>query len=1489
MPYDYLSINEQDLTYGIVSASYFTPDLQSLYEQKISDSEQFFGDNEDDIIELSLYNSNQEPISFNRIVPKVTYSVVEGNYKDINGQLQSYSVKNPFTNYALNFNQLLLHTQFDLKINELNPGLYYTLYNPIRNVAGNTNYRLFIKEISPSRTELRLSFAFNTNANEASRLNAIKISSFADKKLVFLQIIDELLSIIDNNPIEKSFAEQSINFNYFKYAQLLGFKTTADLQEFISSVNVGFNKIINTSFDSVVTENIQFIGVADQIKNFVYTYNQTEFTNQEILDTFKIIVAKVSQDAILQKTTLINADLVETVNLFTTIIFDSWLNPQVLQLLTDYREKYFSFYKNALNFDNGNLIKILTHTSYVNPIDGRTNVQVKLDSPLPLQYSLKDTCWISNISLSPIYFKVNLYNAPLSRKVYLNSVNFTVDVPSINPSNDKLSNYNENTLFSAQSRLKQKINDLLINYTDFSNFINFSSAELRSKIAKNKILKYNSLESSKNSIKNKTYKLSLTASSQLNLSVSASYSNEYNTILQEQINLLDTFDDYESYLFYNTSSVDTNISSAVDYDSSNYNSLFYQLPEYIKTSSDYEDYIKFTAMVGHFFDNILVYVKKFPKTYPLGYKDTDSYPKNYIEELLNSFGWNITNVKFNKSGVNQLFFNNTETTGSLSSSYFDYAKSIFNRIGNNLNYIYKTKGTSTSFDLIRSIFGINADLINVVEYVTPDVLVNRNIYYDFDSTIYTLKYEDDQYVKFNFKNQDYQLILTSQWTSGSTSISGTTQITRSYIEEFTGISTIEGSFRIQNYSKYNPNDKIPLIKKLRNNKIDWQIYLLKTIQEQSAKLIFDLHPFESNSTSSIKTIEMPYLNGNFYTFMVKREPDPNLIYDSNLLSVNSNAFTQSLTSSVVNKYLPNIYTLTTNQYYGSQLNFTDTQNKTILFSQNKYFSSGSYYLGNFSSSIQFEGNLDKIKIQKLPLSDKDFQEHSYNISSISIPEKDLVYSNLYYLWSFDTPVNLYSSTGYSIVDNQNSYYDTKFYAYNFGRLTKQRGYPHCDTISYDKFPYQFEKVDIKQALNSNNYGPNYNANANIIKITQNVDSNLVPYNYSTYSDDILGSDSNLIGYYISPYRFLNEKIVDFLGKEGISDIIGDPKYLNQQNYPELVSRQKEFSELGVKYVYPQESYSTYKFYIDFSIFDFVTKLIPTRSTFKKGLLIEPSILERKKFNYKDIVVDATVPQFSSSLIQFDLKPIFRNHLNNTNYTSSNVLINIKNINDIVNDYDTYNFSTLEIKDKVDDRDFIYCKFGKYINIDDNGFNIRNVIKFPTIENYQITNNNGQIVTFSSSYDIIQTIGSGSGLPINQITGSVSLTNYYYGINNGGYSSRHLSKFKRIGTRDRKQIIQCLNYNSNDIKTPLNNTIIYSTYVKGQNTSLTTVNRKGLPNGSSPIISIPGFLSVDIESDNFPKYGTLTGSIQYPNSIFVQQPLTCSTCTSASLNNYIMNL
>ena len=1479
MPYNYLTINESGLSSGLVSASYFDVELQSLYEQQYSTNELFFGDSDDDLVEFSLYNSVQEPLTFDRIVPSVTYSIVQGDYLDINGQPKNYRVLNPNTNITRFRDNILLHPQFDLKFNQVTPGLYYLLYNPIRNVAGSPTNKLVIKEISPSRTELRLSFAFNKDSSASNALSAIKITSFADKKYLFLQLEDNLIKIINNNPISTNFSKEKQSANLIKICQNLGFKNEADLTQFIIDSYTGFDRVLvlnrTDNSDVLSYQSVKFAGIAQQLKNFIYQYNNTEFSSEEIQLAFKTIVTKVSQDRIVQKTSLNPIDLQDALNLFIQVIYTNWLQPQVDELLLNYNERFFGLYKNALNFDNGNLIKILSHTSYFNVVDGVDNVQVKLDSPLPTEYNVKSTCWISNISIAPLYFKVNIYADSVSRKVYLNGVNFSVQVPKISPSNDTFADLDKNTLFYAKTTLKEKINDLLIDYNSFDNFINYSSAELRTKIAKNKIIQYNNYDVSKQQI-SKQADISNTA-------ISSSLSEKYNSLTQNQVDLLHTFDEYESYLFFYTSSIDEKIQDGVAYDRDNYDSLLNQLPEYLKNDPQSEDYIKFTSMVGHFFDNILVYIKKFPRAYPINYNDNNDYPKNYIEELLNSFNWNIDNTKFEKSDIRQLLFNNAEYTGSLSSSYFDYAKSILNRFANNMSGMYKTKGTATSYELIRSIFGVSSELIQPVEYGSSDVLVNRQVFYDFDDIVYMSKFTNNEYITFNYTGSEFELQPNGATYSGSTA-SG---ITQSYREVFTGLSALECSFRFKS-NNYNYLDRIPLIKKYRNNNVDWEIYIKKSIQKISGQLIFNFQP-QGTDSNSIVLQELPLLNGDVYTILLTREIAPGA-FDTPQTTINYSPLTQSITSSAANKYAPYVYTLAINQYYGSQLNFTAKKNSTILYDHNQYFSSGSYHVGNFSSSVKFVGNIDKIKVYLDPVSIDNFNEHSYNINSFAIDDKEREYQNAIYVWSFDTPISLYSSSSIKLIPNQNIYYSNNFYAVNFPAQIETLGYPICKPMEVTKFPYQFEKLSLKQAINSNKFGPNYRNNSKINKIDLILDTNLVPSEQSAYTEDVIGADSNLVGYYITPYQYLNTKIEDFLGKEGITDVIGNPAYLTSQSYPELKTLQREFAKLNEKYIYPQEFLSTYKFYIDFSIFDFIKKLTPQRATLKRGILLEPSIFERVKFNYRNVDVTALDPDnplaSSSSLITFNNYATFTSSLINTNDTSSYGVVSLIETNDIDTDNDQYNYSMFEINPSYDVRDFVYSKYGKDIGVDKDGPYIKDITKINKNDYYLMTNNRPpSVVGFTSSYFAVQTIGSGS------ITGSSVYKDLYKGDMDSGYSKRHLSKFVFAGSRNRYRAVSGSIYRiSNGVKLDKSKgQLTYYSFTKGKNDYTRTVNRSGLPNGSSPIITIPGYLSLQVTSSTFTKYGTLTGSIGSPQSIFVQLPLTASVETSSSLNTYIMNL
>lgn len=391
---------------------------------------------------------------------------------------------------------------------------------------------------------------------------------------------------------------------------------------------------------------------------------------------------------------------------------------------------------------------------------------------------------------------------------------------------------------------------------------------------------------------------------------------------------------------------------------------------------------------------------------------------------------------------------------------------------------------------------------------------------------------------------------------------------------------------------------------------------------------------------------------------------------------------------------------------------------------------------------------------------------------------------------------------------------------------------------------------------------------------------MTPYDYSTKIQDNLGDDSIVSGFYITPYNYLNSKIENFLGLDGIADIIGEPANLNKQNYEGLSLLQRQFGEINEKYIYPQEFYSTYKFYIDFSIFDIVKNLKPTRSNLLTGLLLEPSLFERKKFNYKDVSFK-TNREFN---ISFDNKATFTSSLISTRFSSSFAIVTSSKENDITSDRNTYNYSRFEIKDVIDDRDFIYSKYGKYVNVNSNGYNVRDIVKIEKKDYYQVLDNNGELVTFTSSYNQIQTIGSGS------VTGSSYLKNYYRGELNSGYSSRHLSKFSFVGSRTKYQAVSSSKSELiNGLKINTDGLVTYYTYVKGRNDKNTTVNRGGLTNNSDPVITIPGFLSLNILTNNFPVYGDTTGSIGNPDSLFVQLPLTASLQTSASLEKYIMNL
>src|ERR1035437_3760164 len=358
-----------------------------------------------------------------------------------------------------------------------------------------------------------------------------------------------------------------------------------------------------------------------------------------------------------------------------------------------HQKKYFSFFKNVLNFGNNKFFPILTHDY----LDERVNITdpltliVKLGSELPSDISSKDECWVSNFGMNPFVFTTILQN-PIKYKTY------TIGPPDFGTPTQFINKQNVNKLYSSQdlSLTNQTNNDITINrnmsklstdFSNFNNFIVFSSATARINIFKNKSISFYNLSSSLSSIEEK-YINSISSSIPYPY-----FKNETDLVQSQMDDIINSFDAYESYLFdsgnyiyiprslsfINLSFVTDYDDSALTYDKNNRDSLINNVPEYIITDSNNQDYITFLAMIGHHFDNIYTYISALPIEKHISNNAISGLPLQTLKELLYSFGWNVDDI-INSFNIDDVYLNSLYSSTYNALSAQDRLKIIWNRI-----------------------------------------------------------------------------------------------------------------------------------------------------------------------------------------------------------------------------------------------------------------------------------------------------------------------------------------------------------------------------------------------------------------------------------------------------------------------------------------------------------------------------------------------------------------------------------------------------------------------------------------------------------------------------------------------------------------------------------------------------------------------------------------------------------------------------------------
>jgi len=410
----------------------------------------------------------------------------------------------------------------------------------------------------------------------------------------------------------------------------------------------------------------------------------------------------------------------------------------------------------------------------------QASVLIKLYEPLPSNVQLKDTFWLVNKLAEPQTYNITV-EVPVitpTSSFSLRGPNYDIDINRQIGQTTDLLNYNSLfglatgslTTSSSYSRLRsllqEKSIDINVDYSNFKNFINYSSATER--------------------INNFVYKLELIELEQKNYITSSLVTTGSGIVSRSLVNNLDTinniinkFDEYEYYLYYSnddtawpkydvntpvklkvpysvTSSQAINwlgsstlpssgsgylsiLYSASIYDIENPNHLLNTLPQYIKDDYENSPAFLFTSMLGQHFDNLYVYYKDVTSRYQADNSNDRGISKDLVADTLRSFGINLytnTNISndfyYSLLGIGpngdlrpEYFPTGSEISQSIVSyptsslggtSIQDINTEIYKRLYHNLPYLLKTKGTERGLRALIACYGIPETLLRINEY-----------------------------------------------------------------------------------------------------------------------------------------------------------------------------------------------------------------------------------------------------------------------------------------------------------------------------------------------------------------------------------------------------------------------------------------------------------------------------------------------------------------------------------------------------------------------------------------------------------------------------------------------------------------------------------------------------------------------------------------------------------------------------------------------------
>ena len=999
-----------------------------------------------------------------------------------------------------------------------------------------------------------------------------------------------------------------------------------DTVVFSNEINFLGYSIINGQVVLNPEVDIEAVGFEEGQYNVVYN-----FLNNELSSSYfqRLYIDQISSDRTevrLNTTQISNLDLISGATLLSAQIQSS-------------AGVYFDFF---LDFGDNQLVianNILLDTS--NPED--PTVLIKLYEPLPVNFSLKDECWVVTQVANPVAYNINITQTfeLLDENIYLRGPNYNLGIKDqINNSTDYVnystlsstSSYDANT----SSSLNYQINSILaergveinVDYSDYNNFIYFSSAETR--------------------LENFYYKLQLIEEYTYSASLSNNSTNPYSitssNIWQAKINeIITTFDGYDYFLYYDSGSGAwpktnstypyTNASTAnpgvgynffvtqsaiaIEFDENNNNALVNSIPQYLRDDDANAEYELFIEMLGEMFDNIWIYYQDVTNKWNADNRLNYGVSKDLVAEILRDLGLKIYQNNFSSNDLYLAFLGvtsegNTFPFPNITGSYdvpsgYEYIDtkvsasntivpledieySFYKRLYHNLPLLLKKKGTTTGLQNLITTYGIPSTILRVAEFGGKD----KDELNDWDYYKQRYNYKLDT---VNNPSVETEWGLNSNWGSAD-NVPNTLQ--------FRFKLPSSGSTGAVNLAVSNPSQSLW---NLKNGGTNVAIVLEYTgsgftTGSYSGSIVNPFYQyanlkFTADDLTTSASVYLPFFNGDWWSVMVTRTgSDHFTLYAADSIYNGDDGTSIGFIAS--SSYIDGAGGM---NWIGGINSFFGANGDSVTLGGNTY--------------TTFSGSYQEIRYYTVGLSSSVFEDYTMNPDSIEGNSLNSAPDQLAFRASlggelFTGSVSIHPKvtgsfpTTSSFTSDSNFTTGSSVFTSNVETVYLDQPAAGIKNIVSNKIQIGDTTIALGNTSNTSSLGTNV--------LSQYRSIQQQPPGGNIYTENLAYTEIAF-----SPQNEINDDIMAQLGFFNMGEFIGDPRQRFNQDtsYPDLDALRNAYFE---KYT---GNYNIFEYvnlikYFDNSLFKMIKDFTPARASLASGIVIKQTLLERNKYPQPEV-------------------------------------------------------------------------------------------------------------------------------------------------------------------------------------------------------------------------------------------------------------------------------